>query len=234
MSKSKIIILVVLAMLLFAFFFFDLGVYLSFDYIKSQQDAFQAYYQENPLLTIAIFFTVYVVSTAVSFPGASILTLLAGALFGLVWGTIIVSFASTIGATIAFLMARVLLRDFVQQKFSQWIQPINEGVEKEGAFYLFTLRLVPVFPFFAINLLMGLTPITTFTYFWVSQVGMFLGTIVYVNAGAQLAQLDSLRGILSVELILAFVLLGVFPLITKKVIEKIKQMKSVELKEEQQ
>lgn len=226
MSKKKLIIALVFALIIAAFYIFDLSAYFSFDYIKSQQASFQNFYHENPALTIVIFFSIYVVSAAVSFPGASILTVLAGALFGLWWGTVIVSFASTIGATLAFWSARILMKDFVQQRFSEWLQPINEGIQKEGAFYLFTLRLVPVFPFFAINLLMGLTPISTVTFFWVSQVGMLLGTAVYVNAGAQLAELDSLQGILSFELILAFVLLGVFPLLAKKILEKIKQIKN--------
>jgi uncharacterized membrane protein YdjX (TVP38/TMEM64 family) len=232
MSKTKVSLALILVGAFVLFFVFDLDRYFDFDYIKSQQASFQAYYQENPTETVGIFFVIYVVSTALSFPGASMLTLAAGALFGLLWGTVIVSFASTIGATLAFLAARLLFRDFVQSKFSDSIRPINEGVEKEGAFYLFTLRLVPVFPFFAVNLLMGLTPISTFTYFWVSQIGMFLGTIVYINAGVQLAELDSLEGILSFELLSAFVLLGVFPLIAKKIIEKLKQMKGVEEKEE--
>lgn len=224
MSLSKIILILAVLAAIAGFFIFDLGAYLSFDYIKSQQAAFSVYYQENPLLTMSLFFLVYVLSTALSFPGASILTLLAGALFGLAWGTVIVSFASTIGATFAFWVSRVLLKDYVQEKFAKWLQPINEGIEKEGAFYLFTLRLVPVFPFFAINLLMGLTPISVWTYFWVSQLGMFLGTIVYVNAGVQLAQLDSLQGILSLELIFAFVLLGVFPLIAKQGLKQIQKI----------
>jgi uncharacterized membrane protein YdjX (TVP38/TMEM64 family) len=221
---GKIILVLVVLSAISAFFVFDLSAYFNFDYIKSQQSAFTNYYQENPFTTIALFFLIYVVSTALSFPGASILTLLGGALFGLVWGTVIVSFASTIGATLAFLASRTLLKDFVQEKFSTWLEPINEGIKKEGAFYLFTLRLVPLFPFFAVNLLMGLTPISVFTYFWVSQVGMFLGTIVYVNAGSQLAQLDSLQGILSLELLFAFVLLGVFPWLTKQVLKKIQAL----------
>lgn len=228
MSVSKIILVVVLVSAISSFFIFDLAAYFNFDYIKSQQNAFSAYYQENPLLTISLFFLIYVVSTALSFPGASILTLLGGALFGLVWGTLIVSFASTIGSTLAFLVSRMLLKDYVQEKFAKWIQPINEGIKSEGAFYLFTLRLVPVFPFFAINLLMGLTPISVLTYFWVSQVGMLLGTIVYVNAGSQLAQLDSLQGILSIELLFSFALLGLFPLLAKLMLNKVKAMKNKE------
>ena len=224
MSAIKVIVILCLLAALASFFAFDLGQYLSFDYVKSQRESFLVFYEARPVLCIAIFFSVYVVSTALSFPGASMLTLLAGALFGLVNGTIIVSFASTIGATLAFLTARLLLKDFVQRKFANLFQPINDGVEKEGAFYLFTLRLVPIFPFFAVNLLMGLTPISTFTYFWVSQLGMFLGTIVYVNAGVQLGQLDSLAGILSIELLFAFALLGVFPIVAKKILEKTKAM----------
>jgi uncharacterized membrane protein YdjX (TVP38/TMEM64 family) len=225
-SPTKIILVVVLLLPIGGFFYFDLGTYLSFDYIKSQQQAFEDFYQADPLLTISIFCFIYIVSTALSFPGGSILTLLAGALFGLLWGTVIVSFASSIGATLAFLLSRFLLRDYVQEKFAKRLERINEGVEKEGAFYLFTLRLVPIFPFFVINLLMGLTPIKTITFFWVSQLGMLLGTIVYVNAGSQLAQLDSLQGILSFELLFAFMLLGVFPLIAKQILNQVKKIQN--------
>ena len=144
------------------------------------------------------------------------MTLIGGALFGLVTGTILVSLCSTTGATLAFLVARFLLRDSIQNKFGDRLEAINRGIEKEGMFYLFTMRLIPAIPFFVINLVMGLTPIRTLPFFFVSQLGMFPGTIVYVNAGTQLAQLDSLAGILSLPLILSFVLLGIFPLIVKK------------------
>jgi uncharacterized membrane protein YdjX (TVP38/TMEM64 family) len=158
----------------------------------------------EPILAALLFLLVYVVATALSLPGAALLTLVAGAVFGLLWGTVLVSIASTIGATLAFLMARFLMRDWVQGRFGEKIRTMNQRIEKDGAFYLFTLRLVPVFPFFVINLAMGLTPIRTWTFFWVSQVGMLAGTLVYVNAGTQLAQIDSLQGILSPALLASF------------------------------
>ena len=225
MSRSRLILLAVIAAAVAAFFTFDLGQYLSLDYFKSQQQAFTDYYQANPALALGAFFVVYVAVTALSLPGAALMTLLAGALFGVVTGTILVSFASTIGATLAFLAARFLLRDSVQKKFGSRLKAINEGVERDGAFYLFTLRLVPAFPFFMVNMLMGLTPIKLPTYFIVSQIGMLAGTIVFVNAGTQLAELDSLAGILSPKLLGSFVLLGVFPLIAKKFIERIQASK---------
>jgi len=160
--------------------------------------------------------------TGLSLPGAAIMTLAGGAIFGLLWGTLIVSFASSIGATLAFLASRFVLRDWVQQRFGRQLRPINEGFDKEGGFYLFTLRLVPAFPFFVINLLMGLTPIRAWTFYWVSQAGMLAGTMVYVNAGTQLAGIDSLRGILSPGLIVSMSLLGVFPLVANKIVDVFK------------
>jgi pyruvate/2-oxoglutarate dehydrogenase complex dihydrolipoamide dehydrogenase (E3) component/uncharacterized membrane protein YdjX (TVP38/TMEM64 family) len=225
MKATKLVVLALIVAAIVAFFAFDLGRFLSLDYFKGQQAAFAAYVAGQPLQAAGIFFAIYVAVTALSFPGAAILTLVAGALFGLVWGTVIVSFASSIGATLAFLASRFLLKDWVQAKFGDKLKPINDGVEKEGAFYLFALRLVPAFPFFVINLVMGLTPIKTVTYYWVSQLGMFAGTIVYVYAGTQLAQITSLKGILSPGLLLAFVLLGIFPFIAKRIVEALKSRK---------
>ena len=225
MKKSKLILVVVVIALIAAYFVFDLGKYFSLDYFKTQQDAIGASYADNPLKTGLIFFAVYVGVTALSLPGAAILTLVAGAIFGLLWGVVIVSFASTIGATLAFLVARFLLRDSIQAKFGDKLKAFNTGVEKEGGFYLFTLRLVPAFPFFMINVVMGLTTMKARTFFWVSQIGMFLGTIVYVNAGTELAKITSLKGILSPGLLGAFVLLGIFPLIAKKIIDGVKAKK---------
>jgi dihydrolipoamide dehydrogenase len=225
MKTSKVLVLVAVAALIGGFFLFDLGQYFSLDFFKSQQAAIDAYFQANPLRTVVVFFAIYVAVTGLSLPGAAIMTLVAGAIFGLLWGTVIVSFASTIGATLAFLVSRFVLRDSVQSRFGDSLRAINQGVEKDGAFYLFTLRLVPVFPFFVINLVMGLTPIRTWTFFWVSQVGMLAGTVVYVNAGLQIAAIDSLSGILSPALIASFALLGIFPLIAKKVVELIKTRK---------
>ena len=177
MNKGKLAVLVVVVAGVAAFFAFDLKQYFSLEYFQSQRAAIDAYYAAHPLQTAAVFFAVYVAVTGLSLPGAAIMTLVAGALFGLVWGVVIVSFASTIGATLAFLASRFLLRDWVQGRFGDKLKTINEGVEREGAFYLFALRLVPAFPFFLINLLMGLTKMPTRTYFWVSQVGMLAGTI---------------------------------------------------------
>jgi uncharacterized membrane protein YdjX (TVP38/TMEM64 family) len=215
----KILLLVLVMTLTTCFFIFDLGRFFDLQFIKAQRDAFQNYYAHHPAITITTYVVVYIAVTALSLPGAAILTLIGGALFGLVTGTILVSFCSTIGATFAFLVARSLLRDSIQNKFGDRLEAINKGIEKEGMFYLFTMRLIPAIPFFVINLVMGLTPIRTVQFFFVSQLGMFPGTVVYVNAGTQLAQLDSLAGVLSPQLILSFVLLGLFPLIAKKTIE---------------
>ncbi|MEQ9107650.1 MAG: FAD-dependent oxidoreductase [Limnobacter sp.] len=221
---KKIILLLIVAAVV-AVFAFDLHSLLTLDSLKSSLGKFREFQAESPFMVAGVFFAAYVLVTAFSIPGAAVMTLAAGALFGLLQGLILVSFASTIGATLAFVGARYLLRDSVQAKFGNRLKAINEGVEKEGAFYLFTLRLVPVFPFFLINLLMGLTSMKAFTFFWVSQLGMFAGTVVYVNAGTELAKIDSLSGILSPGLILSFVLLGIFPLIAKKVTDKIKARK---------
>jgi len=225
MKQSKAVLLGVIALLVFSYFAFDLGQYFSLDYFKSQQAAIEGYYHSNPLTTALLFFVIYIAVTGLSLPGAALMTLAGGAVFGLLWGTLIVSFASTLGATLAFLVSRYLLRDSVQTRFGDKLTSINDGVEKEGAFYLFTLRLVPVFPFFVINLVMGLTPIRTFTFYWVSQVGMLAGTIVFVNAGTQIAKIDSLAGILSPGLLLSFALLGVFPLIANKIVAMTKARK---------
>ena len=226
-NLKKIIILSVIAGCLGVFFYLDLSQYLSLEYIKGQQASFSVFYSENTLLAIGAYTGVYIVSTALSLPGAALLTLLAGALFGLITGTILVSFASTIGATLAFIISRSLLRDWVQDKFGSYLKSINEGIQKDGAFYLFTLRLIPAVPFFVINLVMGLTPMKTIPFFLVSQVGMLAGTIVYVNAGTQLAQIDSLTGILSPQIIFSFVLLGIFPLMAKKSVAFYKARKAL-------
>ncbi len=219
---KKIALLLVIAVAVGAFFALGLDRYLTLDALKASQEGFDAWYAARPALVIGAFFAGYVAVTALSLPGAAVMTIAAGALFGLGVGTLIVSFASSIGATLAFLVSRFLLRDAVQRRFGARLATLDKGIEKDGAFYLFTLRLVPVFPFFVINLLMGLTPIKTFTFYWVSQVGMLAGTLVYVNAGTQLARLDSLSGILSPALLGSFALLGVFPLLAKWVVERIK------------
>ncbi len=225
MNKSKLILILALVAAIIAFFAFDLGRFFTLDFIKQSQAQFGELYKQKPAQVIGGFFAIYVAVTALSLPGATIMTLAGGAIFGLVTGLIIVSFASTIGATLAFLAARFALGESVQNKFGSRMAEINKGVEKEGAFYLFTLRLVPLVPFFVINLLMGLTKMKTWTFFWVSQLGMLLGTAVFVNAGTQLAKIDSLKGILSPGLLGSFVLLGIFPIIAKKIIEGLKKRK---------
>ena len=225
MNKKKLVIVVVLLAAVAAYFAFDLSRFFSLDYIKGSQAKFAELYAAQPALVIASFFAIYVAVTAISLPGAAILTLAAGAIFGLLVGTIIVSFASSVGATIAFLAARFIMGETVQKKFGQRMAEINKGVDKEGAFYLFTLRLVPLVPFFVINLLMGLTKMKTLTFYWVSQVGMLLGTLVFVNAGTELAKISSLKGILTPGLIGSFVLLGIFPIIAKKIVDAVKGRK---------
>ena len=222
MNKNKALLLLVLVAAVAGYFFFDLGRFFSLDYIKSAQADVAALYAARPLWVVAVFFAVYVAVTALSFPGAALLTLLAGAVFGLWVGTLVVSFASSIGALLAMLASRYLLRDSVKGRFGARLADIDKGIEREGAFYLFTLRLVPVFPFFVINLLMGLTKMKAATFYWVSQLGMLAGTLVYVNAGTQLARIESLKGILSPGLLLSFVLLGLFPLLAKKLIDAVK------------
>ncbi len=219
---KKAFLLILIAVLFFGFFYFELDNLLTLEGLKHGLIQFEELKVEQPIMVGGAFLLLYVLVTALSLPGAVVMTLAAGALFGLFWGTVIVSFASSIGATMAFLVSRYLLNDAVQNRFSDRLKPINEGIKKDGAFYLFTLRLVPVFPFFLINLLMGLTPIRAVTFYWVSQVGMLAGTLVYVNAGTQLAQLDSLSGILSPSLLLSFVLLGLFPLLANKILAVVK------------
>jgi len=222
LNKKKLLLVLALLAALVAFFAFDLGRFLTLDYVKGAQADFAALYAAQPLTVVAAFFAAYVAVTAVSLPGAAILTLLAGAVFGLLWGTLIVSFASSLGATLAMLSARYLLRDGVKARFGARLADIDKGVAREGAFYLFTLRLVPVFPFFVINLLMGLTTMKAATFYGVSQLGMLAGTVVYVYAGTQLAEIRSLKGIVSPGVALALVLLGLFPLLAKKIVDTVK------------
>jgi len=207
-----------IAALMATFLTLDLQHYLTLENLKTRQTGIAYYRQVHPLLTAALYAMLYIAVIALSLPGATILTLAGGAVFGLLWGTLIVSFASSIGATLAFLAARFLLRDWVRARFGQRLQTINAGLQRDGAYYLFTLRLVPLFPFFLINLAMGLTPMKTWTFYWISQIGMLAGTVVYVNAGTQLAKIDSLSGILSPGLLASFALLGLFPLLTKKLL----------------
>ena len=201
-----------------AFRYFDLGQYLTLEYIKTSQEKFHALYLSHRFNVIVAYMGIYIAVAALSLPGAAVLTLAGGGLFGLTVGTIAVSFASTIGATLACFISRFLLREWVQSKFGDKLVTINDGIEKEGAFYLFSLRLVPIFPFFIINLLMGLTRMRLFTFFWVSQIGMLAGTVVYVNAGKELAKIDSLSDILSPGVLISFAVLGLFPITVTKLL----------------
>lgn len=216
---KKLGLALLIGAMLAAFVTLDVGRYLSLDALKMHGASIADFRQAQPLFTALLFFAVYVAATALSLPGAALLTLAGGAIFGLLWGVVLVSFASTLGATVAFLMSRYLLRDWVSRQFGARLDGIDRGLAREGPFYLFTLRLVPVFPFFLVNLLFGLTRMKTLTYAWVSQLGMLAGTIVYVNAGTQLAAIESLSGILSPGMIASFALLGLFPLLSRKLID---------------
>jgi len=222
---NKLFLAAAITILVIVFWAFDLGRYFTLSYVKGSLGVFKAMYAEHRVLVILIYFVIYVVAASLSLPGAAVLTIAGGALFGFLTGTLIVSFASTIGATLACFVARFLLRDWVQGKFGDKIVKINEGVEKEGAFYLFTLRLIPVFPFWIINLVMGLTRMRLWTFYWVSQLGMLAGTMVYINAGKELAKIDSLRGILSPGILISFALLGIFPIAAKKLLALYKKRK---------
>ena len=222
MDRRKLIVLAAIVVLVAAFFAFDLGRYLDLAYLQSQRGRLNDLFVAHPWRVGAAFFAVYVAVTGLSLPGAAVLTLVAGAIFGLGWGTVIVSFASTLGATLAFLLARYLARAAVRRRFGGTLERIDDGVRRDGAFYLFTLRLVPVFPFFIINLAMGLTSMRVLVFAFVSQAGMLPGTLVYVNAGTRLGEIESLAGILSPALLLSFVLLGVFPLVAKKIVDALR------------
>ena len=228
MQIKKLLLATVIAIVLILLFIFDLHHYITLEYLKSSKLKLNVYYQDNPLLVLGTYFVIYLASTAFSLPGAAVLSLAGGALFGLTAGTLLVSFASTIGATLAMLIARVLLRDWVQNRFAAQMKTINSGMLKEGAFYLFTMRLLPAVPFFAINLVMGLTPLRTVTFFWVSQLGMLPGTLVYVNAGSELGKIQTIDDILSPSLIISFVLLGIFPLLVKKILAVIQAKRGEE------
>jgi pyruvate/2-oxoglutarate dehydrogenase complex dihydrolipoamide dehydrogenase (E3) component/uncharacterized membrane protein YdjX (TVP38/TMEM64 family) len=225
MRTRQLLVLLLVALAIVAFVALDVGRFLSFEQLKASQASFAQLHAEQPLTVAVVYFLVYVAATALSFPGATIITLAGGAIFGLWQGLLIVSFASTVGATLAFLASRFVLRDWVEARFGQRLADINAGVNREGAFYLFSLRLIPVVPFFLINLLMGLTRMKVWTFYWVSQLGMLAGTAVFVNAGTQLAQLDSLQGILSPALLGSFVLLGIFPLIARRIVAAVQKRK---------
>ncbi len=215
MHKKQIAVLTLIGLALAAWFYFDLGSLLRFETLQQRIGDLRHWYGNNPLLAGLIYFAGYVVVAALSLPGAAVMTLAGGALFGFWYALVLVSFASSIGATLAFLVSRVLLRDWVQARFGRHLGAVNAGFEKDGSFYLFSLRLVPLFPFFLINLLMGLLPIRSWPFYWVSQLGMLPGTAVYINAGTQLGQLTSLSGIISAPLLGSFVLLAIFPFLAR-------------------
>ncbi|TMG73325.1 MAG: TVP38/TMEM64 family protein, partial [Betaproteobacteria bacterium] len=220
--RARLLVLVVVLAAVAAFFLSGAHRYLTFEQLKAEQARLDGWYHAHPALTAGGFFLLYVAITGLSIPGATVLTLIAGALFGLLWGTVLVSFAASLGATCAFLLSRYVLRDSVRRRFAAELERVDRGIAREGALYLFTLRLIPAIPFFAINLAMGVTAMRPWTFYWVSQVGMLAGTLVYVNAGTQLAALTSPRDILSPGLIGALVLLGIFPLVAKKVLDAVK------------
>ena len=225
-NKIKIGLLIVIVLAIIAFFFYDIQQYTTLDYIKEKQQNIIEYYKQNFFFVLVLFIFLYVLVTALSLPVATLLTLVGGALFGFSTGLIIVSFASTIGATLAFLMARFLAQNYVQKNFKNQLSKINKKFKSEGSFYLFALRLVPVVPFFIINVVMGLMTIKTWTFYWVSQLGMLPGTIVYVYAGTQLAQIETFSDITSPSMLIAFALLGLFPLIAKNFIQFIRKDKN--------
>lgn len=214
-SIQKVLIVVAVISLFGLAWHFGLQNYLTLEKLKEHQAELQGTIAERPLQSSLTYLGIYIFMAAVSFPGALVMTLAGGAIFGLIWGTLLVSFASTIGATLSFLAARFLLRDWVRQKFGARIKDIESGFERDGIFYLFSLRLIPLFPFFVVNLLMGLTPMPVWQYFIVSQIGMLPATIVYVNAGEKLSSLNSLVGILQPQVLLSFVLIGILPWIAK-------------------
>ncbi len=224
--KIKIALLAVVGSFVVAFFFFDLGQYLSVEFLKSKQAGLNQYYVQNPIIVIGVFAAIYIACTGASVPVATPFTVLAGAIFGTLIGTVIVSFASSIGATIAFLVSRFLFSDIVESKFGDRLENIQAGIEKEGAFYVFGLRLVPIFPFVVLNSLLGLTKIKTWTFYWASQLGMLAGTIVYVNAGSQLANIESFADIASPALIASFVALGLLPIVSKYTLNFLKNKKT--------
>ncbi|WP_027722822.1 TVP38/TMEM64 family protein [Maridesulfovibrio zosterae] len=225
--KKKIFILIFLVLVATLFFAFDLDRFFTLEYIKNSRQEFQIFYDQQPVFTVFLFFITYVTVVGTNLPGATILGLAGGALFGFSIAVVTISFASSIGATIACFFSRNLFRDYVQRKFGDRLDKVNKGIEEEGAFYLFSMRLIPAIPFVAINLLMGLTPMKLRTFYWVSQIGMLPGTMVYVNAGSELGKIDSLAGIIQPGLIISFVILGFFPLMVKKAVAFVKARRSV-------
>ena len=219
----KILIILIFIISFLSVLIFDLNQLLSFENIKKSQNSLQSLINENYLFYYVIFFIVYIVITTFALPFAAIKTIIAGALFGLIPGVLLTSFASSIGSTLCFLMSRFVLRNYVENKYRKYVEKVNSGIIKDGMFYLFFLRLSPIFPFFIINLIFGLTKMKAITFYIISQIGMLIGTIVFVNAGVQLAKINSISDILSFEIIIAFMLIGLMPLIIKKIIQRFKK-----------
>lgn len=226
-NKTKLFVVALIIIAGVSYFSLDLGQYLTLEFAQSKLSSIQEYKNENFAQTALLYFVGYVVATSLSIPGAILITLLGGAIFGVFWGTLLVSFASSIGATLAFLVSRLLLRDWVERRFGDYLIPVNKGIERDGSFYLFSIRMVPLFPFFVVNLLMGLTAIRTSSFYLASQLGMLIGTVVYVNAGAELSQITSLSGLLSMPVLFSLILLGVFPLIAKLILNNIQRNKAL-------
>ncbi|SDL17642.1 Uncharacterized membrane protein YdjX, TVP38/TMEM64 family, SNARE-associated domain [Maridesulfovibrio ferrireducens] len=221
--KNKILIFILLLAGVFLFFALDFDRFLTLDYLKSSRQEFQVFYELHPFGSIFSFFVIYVVIVGLNLPGAAVLGLAGGALFGFTVGVVTISFASSIGATIACFFSRYLFRDYVQRRFGDKLEKVNNGIKNEGAFYLFTMRLIPAIPFVVINLVMGLTPMRLRTFYWVSQIGMLPGTMVFVNAGKELGQISSVSGILQPSLIISFIILGLFPLFVRKAVSFVKE-----------
>jgi uncharacterized membrane protein YdjX (TVP38/TMEM64 family) len=219
MNKTRWFSILLITLIVGGFFWFELGDYFSIEYFKSQQAIIDAYYAAHPWNTVLIYSAIYMVVAGLSLPGAFYLTVYAGTIFGLFWGTVVVSAASTVAAILTFLIARHLLRETIQERFHDSLKSINAGLESDGPLYLFSLRLMPFSPFFIVNVVMGLTPINTLTYAWISQVGMLAGIVVCVNAGTELAELESLSGLFSPGMIISFLLLGILPLASKKTLK---------------
>ena len=225
MNKNflKIFIVSIFLISFLSVLLFDLDQLLSFENIKKNQNSLQNLINENYYFYYMVFFIIYIVVTTFALPFAAIKTIIAGALFGLIPGVLLTSFASSIGSTLCFLMSRFVLRNYVENKYRKYVEKVNSGINKDGVFYLFFLRLSPIFPFFIINLIFGLTKMKATTFYIISQIGMLIGTIVFVNAGVQLAKINSIDDILSFEIIISFMLIGLVPFIIKKIIERLKK-----------
>ncbi|MCF8030582.1 MAG: TVP38/TMEM64 family protein [Desulfohalobiaceae bacterium] len=221
-EKKKIILVGFILVLVGLFFAFNLDQYMRLSFLQESRETFQALYAQHTVLVLGGFFLLYVGVTALSLPGAAVMTLAAGALFGFWAGLVLISFASTMGGTLACIVARYLFRDWAREKLGSWLNRIDSGIRREGSFYLLTLRLIPVVPFFLINLGMALTSMRMVTFYWISQVGMLPGTAVYINAGKQLGEISSTSDIFSADLIISFVILGLFPLAVKKIVNLIR------------